>query len=32
MRDNERCGESEEVNTSQLVGQRVRVRVTILRF
>ena len=29
MRDDERCGRSEEVNTSQLNGQRVRV--TMLR-
>ena len=31
-RDDERCGRSKEVNTPQLIGQRVRVRVTILRF
>ena len=29
--DDERC-RSKEVNTSELIGQRVRVRVTILRF
>ena len=32
MRDDERCARSKEVNTSELIGQRVRVRVTILRF
>ena len=32
MRDDERCGESKEVNTSELNGHRVRVRVTMLRF
>ena len=32
VRDDERCGRSKEVNTSELIGQRVRVRVTILRF
>ena len=32
VRDDERCGRSKEVNTLQLIGQRVRVRVTMLRF
>ena len=34
VRDDERCGRSEEVNTPELIGQRVRVRVsvTMLRF
>ena len=32
LRDDESCGRSKEVNTPQLIGQRVRVRVTILRF
>ena len=32
VRDNERCGRSKEVNTQELIGQRVRVRVTMLRF
>ena len=32
VRDYERCGRSKEVNTQQLIGQRVRVRVTMLRF
>ena len=32
VRDDERCGRSKEVNTSVLIGQRVRVRVTMLRF
>ena len=31
-KDNERCGRSKEVNTLELIGQRVRVRVTMLRF
>ena len=30
VRDDERCGRSKEVNTPQLMGQRVRV--TMLRF
>ncbi len=29
VRDDERCGRSKEVNTAELIGQRVRVRVTI---
>ena len=34
MRDDERFGRSKEVNTPELIGQRVRVklRVTMLRF
>ena len=32
MRDDERCGKSKEVNTPELIRQRVRVRVTMLRF
>ena len=32
VRDDERCGRSKEVNTRELIGQRVRVRVTMLRF
>ena len=34
LRDDERCGRSKEVNTPELIGQRVRVRdrVTMLRF
>ena len=31
-RDDERCGRSKEVNTSELIGQRVRVRITMLTF
>ena len=31
VRDDERCGRSKEVNTPQLIGQRVRLRVTMLR-
>ena len=30
LRDDEKCGKSKEVNTSELIGQRVRV--TMLRF
>ena len=34
MRDDERCGRDKEVNTSELISQKVRVRarVTMLRF
>ena len=32
VRDDEKCGSSKEVNTPQLIDQRVRVRVTMLRF
>ena len=32
VRDGERCGRSKEVNRPQLIGQTVRVRVTMLRF
>ena len=34
VRDDESCGRSKEVNTLELMGQRVRVRVrvTMLRF
>ena len=32
VRDDERCGSSKEVNISELIDQRVRVRVTMLRF
>ena len=32
VRDDEMCGRSKEVNTPELIGQRVRVRVTMLRF
>ena len=34
VRDDERCGRSKEVNTPELIGQRVRVRVRVsmLRF
>ena len=31
VRDDERCGRSKEVNTPELIGQRVRVMVTMLR-
>ena len=31
-RDDERCGRSKKVNTPELICQRVRVRVTMLRF
>ena len=32
LRDDERCGRSNGVNTPELIGQTVRVRVTMLRF
>ena len=32
VRDDERCGRSKEVNTPEVISQRVRVRVTMLRF
>ena len=32
VRDDERRGRSKEANTPELIGQRVRVRVTMLRF
>ena len=31
VRDDERCRRSKEVNTPELIGQRLRVRVTMLR-
>ena len=32
VRDDERCGRSKEVSTPELIGRRVRVRITTLRF
>ena len=32
VRDDERCGRNKEANTPELIDQRVRVRVTMLRF
>ena len=32
VRDDERCGRSKEVRTPELIGQRFRVSVTMLRF
>ena len=32
VRDDERSGRSKEVNTPELIGQRARVKVTMLRF
>ena len=32
VRNDERCRRSKEVNTPELIGQRLRVRVTMLRF
>ena len=32
LRADERCGRSKEVNTPEFIGQRVWVRVTMLRF
>ena len=32
MMDDERCARSKEVNTPKVIGRRVRVRATMLRF
>ena len=32
VRDDERCGRSKEVNTLELIDQRVRVRAIMLKF
>ena len=32
VRDDRKCGRSKEVHTPELIGQKVWVRVTILRF
>ena len=32
VRGDEMCGRSKEVNTPELIGQTVRVRITTLRF
>ena len=32
VRDDERCERSKEVNTPELIGQTIRVRVTMSRF
>ena len=32
VKDDERRGRSKEINRPELIGQRVRVRVTMLRF
>ena len=32
VRDDERCQSSKEVNTPEFIGQRVRVKVSMLRF
>ena len=32
VRDDERRGRSKEINRPELIGQRVRVKVTMLRF
>ena len=32
VRNDERCRRSKEVNRPELIGQRVRVRVTMLRY
>ena len=32
VRDDERCARTKEVNTPELISQRVRLRVTMLRF
>ena len=32
VRGDETCGRSKEINTPELIGQRFRVRITMLRF
>ena len=32
VRDDKRCRKSKEVNTPELIDQRVRIRVTMLKF
>ena len=32
MRDDKKCGRSKEVNAPEFIGQRARVKVTMLRF
>ena len=32
VRDDERCGRSKEVNAPELIGERVRLKVIMLRF
>ena len=32
VRDSKRCGRSKEVNRAELIGQRVRLKVSMLRF
>ena len=32
VRDDERCGRSKEVNTPELISQRVTVKVTVTSF
>ena len=32
VKDDERYGRSKEIHTTELIGQRIRVRVTMLRF
>ena len=32
VRNDERCGRSKEINIPELIGQRLRVRATMLRF
>ena len=32
VRDDERCGRSKEVNTPELIGRKLKVKVTMLRF
>ena len=32
MRDDDKCGGNKGVNRPEMIGQRVRVRVTMLRF
>ena len=32
VRDDDRCGRCKEVNRPELIGQRLRVKITMLRF
>ncbi len=32
VRDDERCGRGNEVNPPEMISQKVRVRITMLRF
>ena len=32
VRDDERCGRNKEVNTPELIGEKIRVMINMLRF